>query len=135
MPGQSNVDEAADTYNDGDVFIFGECGRGGAGASEQGSCPSLIAKARVGLAFVLAARSEQARIVVNVDETRVERVLSGDASYDSLDGEEQALVRAEWERRMTARREDLDYADEFTAAGESYSEADENGNVRTVHPR
>ena len=47
--------------------------------------------------------------------------------------DEQAIVREEWADRMTALRDRLDYAAQFTAASESYSEADEDGNL-IVHP-
>lgn len=56
-------------------------------------------------------------------------VLAGHAAYDLLDEPEQAAVRAEWAKRITARRIDLDYEAEFLASGESYSEADEDGHV------
>jgi hypothetical protein len=64
---------------------------------------------------------------------QVAGVLAGAASYDSLGEREQALVRDEWESRMAAARDDLDYAARFEAMGESYSEADDDGNL-IVHP-
>lgn len=68
-----------------------------------------------------------------VNHREVARVLAGAASYDSLSEHEQAIVREEWTSRMTERRETLDYAAHFTAAGESYSELDEDGNL-VIHP-
>jgi hypothetical protein len=60
----------------------------------------------------------------------VEQVLAGRASYDDLaTDEEQALVRAEWDRRMVARISDLDFEAEFLAAGEPWAEADTDGNL------
>lgn len=69
----------------------------------------------------------------NVNHRHVARVLAGTGSYDALSEEEQAIVREEWANRMAARRETLDYAAQFTAAGESYSELDEDGNL-VIHP-
>lgn len=68
-----------------------------------------------------------------VNHRQIAKVLAGTGSYDSLGEQEQAIVREEWADRMTALRDRLDYAAQFTAAGESYSEADENGNL-IVHP-
>lgn len=63
----------------------------------------------------------------------IAQVLAGTASYDDLEAEEQAIVRQEWTDRMTALRGSLNYQDTFRATGESYSEADEHGNL-IVHP-
>lgn len=60
----------------------------------------------------------------------VAAVLAGRASYDDLATREQAIVRAEWDERMAALRTDLDLEDEFTAAGDTWVEADAQG--RTV---
>ncbi|MCK0111547.1 ParD-like family protein [Ornithinimicrobium sp. F0845] len=67
------------------------------------------------------------------NQRAIAQVLAGAASYDALDEEEQAVVRQAWTDRMTALREALNYKDQFVAAGESYSEADEDGNV-IIHP-
>lgn len=64
-----------------------------------------------------------------LSHTQVAAVLTGAAPYDDLDPREQALVRAEWDERVRERREQLDLAAEFTAAGRSWSELDEHGNV------
>lgn len=69
-----------------------------------------------------ASRAVSARDVADV--------LAGRASYDDLGTREQAVVRAEWDERMTTLRADLDLEDEFTAAGDTWVEADEQG--RTV---
>lgn len=61
----------------------------------------------------------------------VERVLSGDGSYDALSEREQAVVRAEWDERIADRRAALNLAAEFTAAGDSWSDADDDGNLVT----
>lgn len=62
-------------------------------------------------------------------EYEVKRVLSGEASYDSLGEQDQAVVRAIWDKQIAEARERLDLAAEFAANGEFYSEADEDGNV------
>ncbi|MFI7481761.1 hypothetical protein ACH9EU_05015 [Kocuria sp. M1R5S2] len=68
-----------------------------------------------------------------VNHRAIAQVLAGAGSYDSLDEHEQAIVREEWAGRSAALRSALNYAAEFAAAGESYSEADENGDL-VVHP-
>lgn len=54
-------------------------------------------------------------------------VLAGNSSYDALNVREQVLVRAEWDERIAETRGDLDFELEFTAAGESWVEADADG--------
>lgn len=56
-------------------------------------------------------------------------VLAGQRSYDTLPAREQAVVRAEWDERITATRAELDLAAEFTAAGRSWSEVDAKGDL------
>lgn len=68
-----------------------------------------------------------------VDHRAIVRVLAGAGSYDSLHEHEQAIVREEWTGRATALRSALDYEATFVSAGESYSEADGNGDL-VVHP-
>ena len=64
-----------------------------------------------------------------VNHRAVTRVLAGESSYDLLGEREQAVVRGAWSERITALREALDYEAEFTRAGDSFSEADDDGNV------
>lgn len=70
-----------------------------------------------------------------VNHQAIDQVLAGTGdcpdpvSYDSLGEQEQAIVREAWAERMTALRDGLNFEAEFTAAGKSYSELDENGNV------
>lgn len=64
-----------------------------------------------------------------VSHRQIARVLAGVESYDSLGEEEQAIVREEWADRVRGRRNAVNYAAQFDAAGESYSEAEEDGNV------
>lgn len=68
-----------------------------------------------------------------VNHRAISQVLAGTGSYDSLGEQEQAIVREEWVSRMAARRDELDYAAQYDAAGESYSEVDEDGNL-LIHP-
>src|SRR5690348_16868505 len=65
----------------------------------------------------------------SVSQRDIAEVLGGRSSYDALNVREQAIVRAEWTERMTALREGLDLAAEFSAAGEGWVEADEHGRV------
>ena len=65
----------------------------------------------------------------SVSQRDIAQVLGGRSSYDALNVREQAIVRAEWNERMTALREGLDLATEFSAAGEGWVEADEHGRV------
>ncbi len=59
----------------------------------------------------------------------IEQVLTGEKSYDDLDPPSQAAVRAVWDERITDRIARLNLADEFTAHGETWSEADADGTV------
>ncbi|MET3806722.1 hypothetical protein ABIB25_003742 [Nakamurella sp. UYEF19] len=68
-----------------------------------------------------------------VNNRAITQVLAGAVSYDGLGEQEQAIVRKEWAERVTALRSELDYAAGFAAAGESYSEIDEDGNL-VIHP-
>jgi len=57
-------------------------------------------------------------------------VLAGRASYDDLGAREQAVVRAEWDERITELRTGLNFEVELTAVGDTWSEVDARG--RTV---
>lgn len=65
----------------------------------------------------------------DVDLRAVTRVLQGATSYDDLGTVEQAAVREQWAERAAARAQALDLASEFRAAGRSYSEVDDEGNL------
>jgi hypothetical protein len=65
----------------------------------------------------------------SVSQREIAQVLGGHRSYDELDGEQQAVVRADWGERIEDRVAQLDLAEEFTAQGRSYSELDEHGRV------
>ncbi len=47
----------------------------------------------------------------------VEEVLAGRGSYDTLGAEEQAVVRAEWGRRLDAVAEGIDLTERFAREG------------------
>ena len=64
-----------------------------------------------------------------ISQRDVSRVLSGDGSYDSLLEREQAIVRAAWDEQVAKTRVALNYTERFAAAGESWPEADDDGNL------
>ncbi len=59
----------------------------------------------------------------------IQRVLAGEAAYDELGERGQAVVRAIWDEEMAKRLARLDLATEFTQAGRSWTEADEQGDA------
>ncbi len=69
----------------------------------------------------------------HINHRQIARVLAGAESYDSLGEHEQAIVREQWDDRITGLRDGLDYGARFAAAGEPYSEVDEDGHL-VVHP-
>ena len=70
----------------------------------------------------------------HISTAEVAEVLAGARSYDSLDDRQQALVRAAWDETIAADLDGgIDLGAEFRAAGETYSELDENGRIVT-HP-
>jgi hypothetical protein len=71
----------------------------------------------------------------SVSQREVAQVLGGRSSYDALNVREQAIVRAEWNERMTALREGMDLAAEFSAAGQGWVEADADGKVVERSPQ
>jgi hypothetical protein len=64
-----------------------------------------------------------------VSSRAVARVLAKQSSYDDLNDEEQAIVRAAWAERIEERREALDIPAELAEQGKSWVELDENGEV------
>ena len=71
----------------------------------------------------------------SVSQRDIAEVLGGRTAYDALNVREQAIVRAEWNERMAALREGLDLAAEFSAAGETWVEADDDGRVVEHAPK
>lgn len=57
----------------------------------------------------------------------VRRVLAGETPYDDLDERSQTIVRASWNEQAAERLACLDLAAEFTQAGRSWTEANEQG--------
>ena len=64
----------------------------------------------------------------------IEQVLDRRASYDDLNNNEQAVVRAEWAERTERRRRGLDFAAEFAAEGRSCVELDDDGSIVRYQP-
>jgi len=69
---------------------------------------------------------------VSVDE--VVEVLRGEREYDSIDTQEQAVVRAYWAERMNELRGSLRLDRRFTAEGRPYAELDAKGRVVISEP-
>lgn len=69
----------------------------------------------------------------HISQPDITRVLSGEISYDAVNAHAQAAVRAEWEERMTALREGLDFTAELNATGGTWAEADPKGRP-VLHP-
>lgn len=65
----------------------------------------------------------------SISQRDVAEVLAGSRSYDTLNAKEQAVVRAEWSAKMDARRQALDLAADFAAAGRTWVELDDDGTV------
>jgi len=64
-----------------------------------------------------------------VNHRAVAQVLAGDGSYDLLGEHEQAIVRGTWSERISSLRAGLNFEAKFKREGESFSEADADGNV------
>jgi hypothetical protein len=105
------------TRVDGDLF---DSAKSLAAVNSRSAAQQINHWARIGREFEASGR---------VSQRDVERVLAGDGSYDELGEREQAIVRASWDEQIAARIASLDLAAEFAESGESWSEADEAGNV------
>lgn len=57
----------------------------------------------------------------------ITEVLEGRASYDDLDGQSQALLRAKWAEQTGANISGLDLASEFASEGRSFAYLDDDG--------
>ena len=66
----------------------------------------------------------------SISSRDIARVLAGSGDYDSLNAREQAVVRAEWVERISARLADLDLERDFTEQDVSYVELDDGHVVR-----
>lgn len=100
--------------------------RSAAAVSSRSAAQQIAHWARIGREFESSP---------GVNQRDIQRVLSGDGSYDTLSEREQAIVRAEWDERVAARRAALDLEEEFTTAGEPWAEADEDGNLVIRNPQ
>jgi hypothetical protein len=69
----------------------------------------------------------------SVSVREIGEVLAGSRSYDDVDAKAQAIVRAEWDARIEARRAALNLAEQFTAEGRSWVEASPDGTT-VRHP-
>lgn len=69
----------------------------------------------------------------SVSVREIADVLAGARSYDDLDPKAQAVVRAEWDARIEARRAALNLAERFAAEGRSWVEAGSDG-APVPHP-
>lgn len=65
----------------------------------------------------------------SVTQDTIARVLAGQALYDNLPDPAQAVVRMEWEDRVSATLAGLDFTGSLHAVGEPWAEADEDGNL------
>ena len=109
------------TRVDGDLF---DAAKSLGAVNSRSAAQQINHWARIGREFEASGR---------VSQRDVERVLAGDGSYDELSEREQAIVRASWDEQIAARIASLDLAEEFSGAGEQWSEADASGQV--VHRR
>ena len=69
----------------------------------------------------------------SVPVREIAEVLAGARSYDDLDPKAQAIVRAEWEAQIEARRAALNLAESFAAEERSWVELGRDGSV-VRHP-
>jgi hypothetical protein len=69
----------------------------------------------------------------SVSVREIAEVLAGARSYDDLDPKAQAIVRAEWDARVEARRAALNLAEVFTGEGRSWVEMGPDG-ATVRHP-
>lgn len=65
----------------------------------------------------------------NLSVRDIQLVLAGEAEYDTLGERDQAVVRASWDEQIASRLADMDLAAEFTEAGRSWTDADEQGDA------
>lgn len=79
--------------------------------------------------------SHWARLGKQIEESNglnpeaIARALAGSARYDDLGEFDQAGVRATWDEQIQDTIAHLDYQEQFTDRGESWAEADEEGNL------
>jgi hypothetical protein len=64
-----------------------------------------------------------------VSVAQVQAVLRGQSAYDSLNQQEQAVVRATWDEQLATQLARLDLARDFAAEGHRYAELDADGRL------
>lgn len=69
-----------------------------------------------------------------VSVAQVQAVLRGDAPYDGLGVQEQAVVRTHWDESLAATLATLNLADAFAAEGHRYAELGEDGRIQVTGP-
>lgn len=102
-----------------------EAARARAEVSSRSAAQQLAHWARIGKAFESSP---------GVDQQAITAVLGGAKSYDDLNRREQAVVRAEWERRVADRALSLNLTSDLEAAGKLWVEADANGHPILHYP-
>ncbi len=65
-----------------------------------------------------------------VSVAQVQAVLRGDAPYDGLGVQGQAVVRTHWDESLAATLSTLNLADAFAAEGHHYAELGEDGQIQ-----
>ncbi len=70
-----------------------------------------------------------------VTHSAIAEVLAGRERYDTLDDRAQAIVRVAWQEQISERIARLDFEEQLDAAGATWAEADDDGNVIVRHPR
>jgi hypothetical protein len=105
------------TRVDGDLF---DAAKSVGAVNSRSAAQQINHWARIGREFEASGR---------VSQRDIERVLAGDGSYDALGEREQAIVRAEWDEQVAARIAALDFETEFAEAGDTWSEADDAGQL------
>jgi hypothetical protein len=105
------------TRIDGDLF---EAAKASGALMSRSAAQQLSHWARLGREL------EAARTINHKD---IERVLAGKQPYDSLSDPEQAVARTAWDERIDQARASLNLESEFLASGETWAEADADGNL------
>lgn len=70
----------------------------------------------------------------SVSHDMVDRVLTGRLAYDGVDDHTQAVVRAEWDDRISRGVSTLDLTPELQGSGLSWAEADADGSLVVHEP-
>lgn len=100
--------------------VLYDAATGVAPVMSRSTSQQIVPGARIG-------RELEASPGVSIDE--VVQVLRGEREYDSVDTQEQAVVRAYWAETMSGLRESLRLDRRFAAEGRPYAELDAKGRV------